>query len=160
MWNKQKSLYPLSETWSAYEKRAKSATCAIFTRNSNPNRYGSLHLDCRLKTHLAVPPVVNPGQHYDDPLLNPMKDRIMPAWQASQLWPPTHTTHDYIPLSEDRVVGWIPGCATWLCGGAASPIFCKSRQNSSCQTTDHHPGPYRTYFTMSHTSIWCFFMIH
>lgn len=52
---------------------------------SVPPRYGSLHLDCRLKTHLAVPPVVNPGQHYDDPLLNPVKDRFMPAWQASQL---------------------------------------------------------------------------
>lgn len=48
-------------------------------------RYGSLHLDCRLKTHLAVPPVVNPGQHYDDPLLNPVKERFIPTWQASQL---------------------------------------------------------------------------
>ncbi|XP_076028322.1 N-terminal amidohydrolase 1 [Oratosquilla oratoria] len=53
--------------------------------SSVPPRYGSLHLDCRLKTHLTVPPMVNTTQHYDDPLLNPTKDRFMPAWQASQL---------------------------------------------------------------------------
>lgn len=48
-------------------------------------RYGSLHLDCRLKTtHLSVPPMVN-SQHYDDPLLNPVKDRFIPTWQASHL---------------------------------------------------------------------------
>lgn len=48
-------------------------------------RYGSLHLDCRLKTApLGVPPMVN-TQHYDDSLLNPAKERFIPTWQASQL---------------------------------------------------------------------------
>lgn len=93
------------------------------------SRYGSLHLDCRLKTHLAVPPVVTPGQHYDDPLLNPVKDRFMPAWQTSQLWPsspltdifdpsPTHMTTSPPNLSGQPGAGWrsdhFPFCiATW-----------------------------------------------
>ena len=47
-------------------------------------RYGSIHLDCRLKTHLAAPPMVN-TQHYDNPLLNPAKDRFIQTWQTSQL---------------------------------------------------------------------------
>ncbi|KAF2360913.1 Protein N-terminal asparagine amidohydrolase [Trinorchestia longiramus] len=48
-----------------------------------PPRYGSLHLDCKLKTHLAGP--VAPTQHYDDQLLNVKPERFMPAWQTSQL---------------------------------------------------------------------------
>ncbi|KAA0184856.1 hypothetical protein HAZT_HAZT009144 [Hyalella azteca] len=41
-----------------------------------PPRYGSLHLDCKLKTHLTGPITgpLPPAQHYDDQLLNKCGD--------------------------------------------------------------------------------------
>ena len=49
-----------------------------------PARYSSIQLDCRLKTHLSVPPVVN-NAHYEDPVLSHAKERYIPAWPASHL---------------------------------------------------------------------------
>ena len=48
-----------------------------------PPRYGPLHLDCKLKTHLAGS--VAPTPHYEDHLINAKPERFMQTWQTSQL---------------------------------------------------------------------------